>query len=585
MFVSRFLPSLTVCMVVVVLAAPASSGPFMNGTDGTMEVTIAAGPSPDYIYRNFTVIKETLYATEAEFPEIAKVIDIGDSWEKTQGIADRDILAIKISDNVEADEDEPEVLIMALHHAREWPSAEIATQLIENMTSLYGSDDRISWLVDNRETWIVPVVNPDGLDYSMADPLNDGWRKNRRDNGDDTFGVDLNRNYNGSQNGDPLGEWGGAGTSNDTSSDLYCGEYPFSEPETQAIRDLALNRSFVAAIDFHTYSDLVMWPWGFTADLPPDNDDLVRIGTALAALNGYTADQSVGLYPTTGDSLDWLYGGVDVYAFLFEVGGSQDGFHPDGEDTVLAQIAENVPPALLLIEMAGDRNDRQFDIDHVPLSGSVPADATLDIEADITAARGVDTDSVALHYRVDGSGWVESLMPKTSGNDTYAVAIPPQAGGSSVEYYISVRDEAGVSLSSPVYAPYDLHSFSVLLDNEDPVANAGTDISGFVGVPVTFTGGGSTDNAGIENYTWSFTCDSTPVEIYGMSPSYTFSNDGDYVVTLVVRDTSGNTDSDTVTVTISSEAIPEFGEVVLPVAALLALFVIFHHGRGRKRDE
>ncbi|HUV61000.1 MAG TPA: M14 family zinc carboxypeptidase [Thermoplasmata archaeon] len=585
MFVSRFLPTLTICMFVVVLATPASSGPFTNGMDGTMDVTIAAGPSPDYVYRNFTVIKDILYATEAEFPGIAKVIDIGDSWEKTQGIADRDILAIKISDNVEIDEGEPEVLIMALQHAREWPAAEIATQLIENMTALYGSDDRISWLVDNRETWIVPVVNPDGLDYSMADPLNDGWRKNRRDNGDGTFGVDLNRNYNGSQNGDPLGEWGGAGTSSYTSNDLYCGEYPFSEPETQAIRDLALNRSFVAAIDFHTYSDLVMWPWGYTTDLPPDNDDLVRIGNALAALNGYTADQSVGLYPTTGDSLDWLYGGVDVYAILFEVGGSQDGFHPEEEDTVLAQIAENIPPALLLIEMAGDRNDRQFDIDHVPLSGSVPVDADLDIEADITAARGVDTDSTTLHYRVNGGSWVDVSMPKTSGNDTYSVEMPFPGAGASVEYFISASDEGGVSLSSPMYAPYDVHIFSILLDDEDPVADAGADISGYVGMPVPFTGSGSTDDVGIDNYTWSFTYDSSPVELYGVSPSYTFLDEGEYVVTLVVRDTSGNTDSDAVIVTISSEAIPEFSQVVLPVVALLALFTVFRFGRGRKLDE
>ncbi len=544
---------------------------------------ILAGPSPAYVYRNFSSIKEMLFATEAEFPDIAKVIDIGDSWEKTQGIEDRDILALKISDNVDVDEDEPEVLIMALHHAREWPSAEIAAQLIENMTALYGSDNRISWLVDNRETWIVPVVNPDGLDYSMASPLNEGWRKNRRDNGDDTFGVDLNRNYNGSQNGDPLGEWGGAGTSSDTSDDLYCGEYPFSEPETQAIRDLVLNRSFVAAIDFHTYSDLVMWPWGYTTDLPPDNDDLVRIGTAMAALNGYTPDQSVGLYPTTGDSLDWLYGGADVYAILIEVGGQQDWFHPEEEEAVLELIAENIPPALLLIEMAGDRNDLQFEIDHVPLSGLVPTDLTLDIEAEVTAARGVDTASVALHYRVDGGIWTGLTMPKVSGNDTYAATIPPQTVGSDVDYYISARDEGGVSLSSPMYAPYDAHSFSIVSDDEDPVADAGADISGYVGVPVAFSGAGSTDDVGIDNYTWTFTHDSVPVTLYGVSPTYTFLYEGVYVVTLVVRDMSGNTDSDTVTVFISPEMIPEFGHVVLPVAALLALVVVYRHGMGRRR--
>ncbi|HIH02234.1 TPA: zinc carboxypeptidase, partial [Thermoplasmata archaeon] len=228
---------------------------------------LGAGPPVDYAYRDFDTVVQLLYDAETEFPEIAKVYDLGDSWEKTEGIADRDILALKISDNPGVNESEPRALIMALHHAREWPTTEIALQLIENLTEEYGKDPRISWLVDNVETWIVPVVNPDGLEYSMT--YDDMWRKNRRDNGDTTYGVDLNRNYNGSENDDPLGAWGGAGTSDNTADATYCGEYPFSEPETQAIRSLAENLSFNVAIDFHTYSNLVMWPWGYTTDLPP----------------------------------------------------------------------------------------------------------------------------------------------------------------------------------------------------------------------------------------------------------------------------------------------------------------------------
>ncbi|MGB2582094.1 MAG: M14 family metallopeptidase, partial [Thermoplasmata archaeon] len=387
----------------------------------------ADGPPVDYTYRNFSTVVEILYDTESVHSDIAKVYDIGDSWEKTEGIADRDILAIKISDNVGSDEDEPEVLIMALQHAREWPTSEIALQLIENLTDSYGSDARISWLVDNREIWIIPVVNPDGLEFAMT--YDDMWRKNRRDNGDTTYGVDLNRNYDGSANGDPLGEWGGAGTSPYTDSDVYCGEYPFSEPETQAIRDLAQSHSFTVAIDFHTHSNLVMWPWGYTSDLPPDNDDLVRIGNELADLNGYEADQSVGLYPTTGDSLDWLYGSEDVFTFLFEVGEGPD-FNPDGEETVLEQIAENIPPALLLIELAGDREERQFDIVHAPLGDSLYSDDGFEVSADITAARGVDTSSISVAYRIDGGPWAEIGMSKTAGNDTYSGVIPSQSGGS-----------------------------------------------------------------------------------------------------------------------------------------------------------
>ena len=544
----------------------------------SVDSALGAGPPVDYLYRDFADVVQALYDNETKHPGIAKVYDIGDSWEKTEGIADRDILALKISDNPDVNESEPRALIMALHHAREWPTTEIALQLIENLTELYGVDSRISWLVDNVETWIVPVVNPDGLDFSMA--YDDMWRKNRRDNGDGTYGVDLNRNYNGSENGDPLGAWGGAGTYHDTNYDTYCGEYAFSEPETQAIRSLAENLSFSVAIDFHTYSNLVMWPWGYTTDLPPDNEDLVRIGTDLAAMNGYEADQSVGLYPTTGDSLDWLYGSKDVFAFLFEVGEGMD-FNPDDADTVLEQIAENIPPALHLIEIAGDREERQFDISHTPLSDALYSDTGFEVEADITAARGVDTSSLAVVYSVDGGDWNEVTMSKVTGNDTYSGLIPSLAGGSTVSYYISAEDDGGVGLTSPKYAPYDVHAFSVLPDTVSPVADAGSGGSISIGTEFAFDGSGSSDNVGITNYTWTFVYNGSQVELYGASPSFTFWTAGSYGVTLVVKDGSGNYASDTITVEVIDGAIPEFGEVVLPVVLILAMFLLIRRGRSR----
>ena len=569
----------TVCLGFLLIQIPFAAEPIHANVTAEPGSKFAAGPLPDYAYRNYSTIKEIILGTEASYPDIAKAVDIGDGWEKTQGLADRDILAMKISDNVGVDEDEPEILIMALQHAREWPTSEIAVQLIENLTSLYGIDSRISWLVDNRETWIIPVVNPDGLDFSMSAPENELWRKNRRDNGDGTFGVDLNRNYNGSQNGDPLGEWGGAGTSNNTGDITYCGEYPFSEPETQAVRDLALNRSFTVAIDFHTYSDLVMWPWGYTTNKTPDDVDLVRIGNELAALNGYVADQSVGLYPTTGDSLDWLYGGVDVFTFLFEVGGNPDGYHPTSEDVVLEQIAENIPPALLLIEIAGDRREREFSIDHQPLSSPVPPAESVPVNAVITAGRGVDTTSLNVRYRVDGGSWLEAPMFRVDGNDTYEAEIPAMSSGAAVDYYINARDNGGVSLSSPKYAPYDLHSFEVLVDEEHPVADAGPDVATQIGAPVLLNGLNSTDNIGVINYTWTFEYDSNTVVLYGATVSHTFWFEGEYVVTLEVRDGAGNSDTDTLTVVVSAEVIPEFASVILPLSALLALFILLRRRR------
>lgn len=550
----------------------------------SMTDAIEAGPPESYVYRDYATIRDILHETAFDHSDIAKVHDIGDAWEKTQGLSDRDILAIKISDNVDMDEDEPEALIMALHHAREWPTSEIAVQLIENLTDMYGSDPRISWLVDNREIWIVPVVNPDGLDYALN--VDEGWRKNRRDNGDGSYGVDINRNYAGSENGDPLGEWGGAGTSDDTSSLVYCGEYPFSEPETQAIRDLALNHSFSVAIDFHTFGDLVMWPWGYTTDLPPDNDDLVRIGTNMAALNGYTADQSVGLYPTTGDSLDWLYGGVDVYAFLFEVGGQADSYHPDGTSVVLGEIAENIPPALLLIEVAGDREERQFEIDHEPLDDELYSGLDREVAADITAARGVDGPEVALVYRTDGGSWQEVAMIQQAGNDTYAASLPSRSTGSVVDYYIVARDMAGIELMSPRYAPHELHTYSVLPDATPPVADAGSDATVGLGWLVVMDGSDSLDDVRIVNLTWSFTYNDSAVELYGETPSFIFWAEGTYTITLTVIDPTGNSDTDELVVVVTSEAIPEFGSILLPAVAMLLMSVVFlKASRVRRRSD
>ena len=546
------------------------------GSEDSMLSLPAAGPPVDYYYRNYTEIRAILLETVANYPDIAIMYDIGDSWEKTAGVADRDILAIKISDNVDVDEDEPEFLLLALHHAREWPTSETVLQVIQNLTEGYGSDDRISWLIDNREIWIVPVVNPDGLDFALTE--DDMWRKNRRDNLDGTFGVDLNRNYDGSQNGDPLGAWGGAGTSDLNYSDVYCGEYAFSEPETQSIRDLARAHDFQIAFDFHTYDDSVMWPWGYTANLTSDDAYFVDIGQQLAALNGYEAAQSVDLYPTTGDSLDWLYGSLDIFAFLFEMGATS--FHPDYEEDVLEIVYENIAPTLLGIELSGDRLQLPFEISHVPLADSPYSASGHDVSADITAYRGVETASLKVVYRSDGGPWVESAMSRDSSNDTYVATIPSQPSGTVVEYYIFAEDLGGVELMSPRYAPYDVHSFTVLEgSDEPPVADAGADVLISLGSEVMFDSSDSSDDVAITGYTWTFMYNGSEVSLEEASPSFTFWTEGTYVVTLNVTDAQGGYDTDTMTVTVQGTVIPEFPTLLLPVAALLAMFVVIRARR------
>lgn len=348
--------------------------------------TIAAGGSgpgsPDYrlkefgdwvpitsVWRDFETVVATLEETEMSHSSIAKVYDLGDSWEKTIGVPGsegRDILAIKISDNVAFEEDEPEVLLLGHMHGNEMPSTEILLQLVENITDLYGIDARITELVDGRQIWILPVANPDGMEYSLNV---DWWRKNRHDNGDGTFGVDLNRNFNGSENGDPLGAWGGDGASHDTTSANYCGEYAFSEPETQAIRDLVLAHDFRIAADYHSAADWLMWAWGYTPDPAPDNAEMVAIGMEYVSYTGYIATQSYDMYVTTGDTVDWMYGGSNIYAYCIEVnawytytltlGPTLERYllvSDDFKAAAEADLAENIAGALFLIETAGDRS-------------------------------------------------------------------------------------------------------------------------------------------------------------------------------------------------------------------------------------
>lgn len=548
---------------------------FSDVTSPFAVVIPEAGPVPDYVYRNFTTIIDILFDIEANYPEIAKVYDVGDSWETTQGIAERDILAIKISDNVLVDEDEPEVLIMSLHHAREWVTSELVTELVTNMTSHYGVDDRISWLVDNREIWIIPVVNPDGLEFALE--FDSTWRKNRRLISEGIYGVDLNRNYNGSENGDPLGEWGGAGTSDNPSNYLYCGEYAFSEPETQAIRDLAYAHDFQIAFDIHSYSELVMWPWGYTTNKTTDDASLVSIGTQLAAINGYTADQSVGLYPTTGDSLDWLYGGADVYSILFEIGRE---YQPTREDEVWGIINENIPALVQGIEFAGDRDLRAFDIAHSPVATRAWSASGHTLEAAVTADRGVDALKTKFVYRVNGGVWTEVSMAR-DGNDTYNVGVPSQPAGALVEYYLVARDLGGVEKMSPTYAPYQVHSYTVTPVSAPPTADAGPDSGAMTGVPLVFDGSGSHDDVGIVNFTWSFEYDGRAVELYGIDPEFTFEIPGAYTVTLTVLDEEGQGDDDEMVVTTTE--IPEMGTLAVlgAVTVLTALIIVLDRRRRR----
>ncbi len=297
-------------------------------------------------YHSFIEVYEEMNETVVDHSDIAKKIVIGTTVEG------RDILAMKISDNVNMDEDEPGVCFIGLHHAREPLTVEVCMHLIKYFTDNYGVISNITYLVDNREIWIIPMLNVDGhiYDNSGGSPGKGlYWRKNRRDNGDGTFGVDPNRNY--------AYKWGGAST--DTSSNTYQGPYPFSEPETQAIRDFTLTHNFSVCITYHTYSELILYPWGHTGDhVPsPDYEIFDTMGNEMndRMTNKYTVQQACELYATTGDTTDWMYGELGIFAFTFELYPENDppGFYPPGSDIPMV-CDNNEEPAVYLTEVAID---------------------------------------------------------------------------------------------------------------------------------------------------------------------------------------------------------------------------------------
>ena len=306
-------------------------------------------------YQSFPGLEADLANMAAAYPAITELTSLGTSWEG------RDIWCLEISDNPGVDEGEVEVAYLALHHAREWPSLAVAYDIANRLTSNYGSDPTITNLVNSHRIWVVPCVNPDGYVYDH-DQGND-WRQNRHPY-PGGVGVDLNRNYAGSTNGDLRGEWGSIGPGSQThqqGQSTYVGPAPFSEPETQVMRDFFDARNITIALSYHTHGELVLWSWGFAGTEQTDDDSLaVSIGQGLAGQIGgqsggtYTPQQAAGLYPTTGDTTDWAYGsryyekGQNTLAYTVEIGLS---FHP--LTSALQQILdENWDGALYILQQA-----------------------------------------------------------------------------------------------------------------------------------------------------------------------------------------------------------------------------------------
>lgn len=245
----------------------------------------------------------------------------------------RPIYWMRLSDNPNEDEaDEPQVFLNALHHAREPNSLSQLIFFMWHLLENYDSDPEIQYLVNHSAIYFVPCINPDGYIYNQVTNPDGGglWRKNRRLNDNGSYGVDLNRNYGY--------EWGhdNSGSSPNPSSQVYRGTEGFSEPETRAIRDFCNSHRFEVCLNYHTFGNLLIYPWGFSDSPSPDSYTFVSIAQEMARFNNYvygTGSETVG-YVVNGGSDDWMYGEQDtkpkIYSMTPEVGrsGAGGGFWP-----------------------------------------------------------------------------------------------------------------------------------------------------------------------------------------------------------------------------------------------------------------
>ncbi|MFT5222674.1 MAG: hypothetical protein ACI867_000979 [Glaciecola sp.] len=291
----------------------------------------------------------------------------------------REVYGVEIASNVANRDGRPVFYNDGIHHAREWPAAEVPIMWAYDLLENYGTDPRITSIVDNVRNIVVPVVNVDGYEFSRNAPIDSVddtatslalgvfgmqayWRKNRRKltstgvndplsvsganaahsvpEGLDAYGIDGNRNY--------AAGWGGPGSEENILDQTHRGHEPFSEPMSRNVQWVMNRHHVTASISHHTSGDLILWAWGDRYDDAPDNDLLEGLGRAMAEYNGYKPQKSIQLYVTTGTASDYFYAAVGSISYTFEHAGSS--FHPPYPETVPAMYAKNRDAMMLLAE-------------------------------------------------------------------------------------------------------------------------------------------------------------------------------------------------------------------------------------------
>jgi len=388
----------------------------------------------------------------SNYPNLISVKDsIGASVEN------RPIYAVKISDNPNINENEPEVLYTALIHAREPESMMQMMYFMYYLLENYGTDAEVTYLIDNRELYFIPVINPDGYLYNETLKPNGGgmWRKNRYRNNDGNYGVDLNRNYGFKWGYDDLG------SSANTTNETYRGLAPFSEPETETIRQYCINHDFKLALNYHTYSNLLITPWGYIPQATPDSNFYSEIASDMTKFNNYQWGYSDAIiYSVNGDSDDWFYGEQSeknkIFAMTPEIGNSNDGFWPN-QNRIIPLAVENVYPNLYLAWVAGGFiNTLNYSFDKENYSSTDTGH--IDITIKNKGLEDIDNVNVVLEISENAQ-----LLGETNFNVGKILA----RSDLFIENLVEFRVKDSTQIGDSVFVQVKYYSSDLLLSNEN----------------------------------------------------------------------------------------------------------------------
>lgn len=521
----------------------------------------------------YTTVEGTFAEVEAlaaQYPQLVELVDIGDTWEKTQGSGGYDLWVMKLT-NKSITKDKPKMFLHSAMHAREYTPAALTLDFASDILTKYDTNADAHWILNENELHILIHMNPDGRKIAEGGIL---WRKNNNNAHcpQQRPGVDLNRNFTHT--------WAATevGSSGEACDDTYRGPSPASEPETAAVEeyvrsmfpdrrgpqetDAAPDDTSGMYIDVHSFSQLILWPWGHTGTQAPNGAALEMLGRKIAFFNGYLPTQAIGLYPTDGTSFDIGYGELGVASIAYELGTEFFQECPVYTSRVRPQNMASLYYASRVLA-APYRLPFGPDITNIEQQASTDSSVTLSLLAIDSRFNNSSGGSLQAQIITEVEYYVNELPSEATNAGTGLTAADGLFNSISEEveatidtsnledgqHIVYFRAKNAQDNWGPVYARF-IEVGGTTQQNVAPSPDIQTDCTDLV---CQLDASQSSDDGSIVTYQWRISDDT---ELEGISVSHTFAAAGSYEVTLTVVDDQGAEANTSQSVTVTEPAAP-----------------------------